>query len=307
MIVLRSDGVLARLDPVHGGEILDLVDLETGRQLLGRPPFPSLDPLPGALDEDAWTDRYRGGWQTVTPNAGSACTVGGERHGFHGRASNDPWQVVELGGASATLRWTGHGLEVTRRVAASGDLLSAETEWLALRDDAAFLDVEHLVLGTELISPAATVHLPGGRAFELSETTGPVRAPASATGWPDVLLLDGSTERADRISVDEPNGRFLAVEELPEGWYEIVNERTGQGLRVEWDIAALPHLWLWREVRASGGRWRGQAELLGLELASVQHSLGLERALAENQAVVLAAGERFVSRVSAHPFSWGPP
>jgi len=38
MIVLRSDGVLARLDPRPGGAILDLVDLATGRQLLGRPP-----------------------------------------------------------------------------------------------------------------------------------------------------------------------------------------------------------------------------------------------------------------------------
>lgn len=57
MIALRSDGVLVRLDPRHGGEILGLVDLGTGRQLLGLPPFPSLEPRSGALDEDAWTDR----------------------------------------------------------------------------------------------------------------------------------------------------------------------------------------------------------------------------------------------------------
>lgn len=303
MIVLRSGGVLARLDPQHGGEILDLVDLETGRQLLGRPPFPSLEPRSGALDEETWTDRYRGGWQTVTPNAGNSCTVAGERHGFHGAASNAPWQVLELQSSAATLRWTGHGLEVTREVSARADVLSVETEWRALSDGAAFLAVEHLVAGLELISPAATVRLPGGQAFELSETTGPARAPASAPSWPDVLLLDGSTEQADRISLDLAGGRFVAVEALPAGWYEVVNDLTGQGLRVEWDVAALPHLWIWREVRASGGRWRGQAELLGLEPASVPHSLGLERALAERQAIVLAAGERFVSQVSARPFA----
>lgn len=83
-------------------------------------------------------------------------------------------------------------------------------------------------------------------------------------------------------SQDEPSGRFLAVEALPEGWDEVVNDGTGQGLRVEWDISALPQLRPWREVRASGGRWRGQAELLGLEPSSVQHSLGLERSLAED-------------------------
>ena len=302
MIVLRSGGVLARLDPQHGGEILDLVDLETGRQLLGRPPFPSLEPRSGTLDEETWTDRYRGGWQTVTPNAGNACTVAGELHGFHGSASNDPWQVLELQDSAATLRWKGHGLEVTREVSARADVLSVETEWRAVDDRAAFLAVEHLVAGLELISPAATIRLPGGRAFELSETTGPARAPASAPNWPDVLLLDGSTEQADRISLDLAGSRFVAVEALPTGWYEVVNDLTGQGLRVEWDVAALPHLWIWREVRASGGRWRGQAELLGLEPASVPHSLGLERALAERQAIVLAAGERFVSQVSARPF-----
>ena len=303
MIVLRSSGVLARLDPLHGGEILDLVDLETGRQLLGRPPFPSLEPRSGTLDEETWTDRYRGGWQTVTPNAGNDCTVSGERHGFHGAASTAPWQVLELQNSAATLRWKGHGLEVTREVSARDDVLSVETEWRAVGDRAAFLVVEHLVAGLELISPAATIRLPGGRAFELSETTGPVRAPASAPNWPDVLLPDDTTEQADRISLDLAGSRFVAVEALPAGWYEVVNDLTGQGLRVEWDVAALPHLWIWREVRASGGRWRGQAELLGLEPASVPHSLGLERALAERQAIVLAAGERFVSQVSARPFA----
>ncbi len=61
--------------PAHGGEILDLVDLRTGRQLLGRPPFGSNLPiLGGDLDEDdAGRESYRGGWQTVLPNAGNAC------------------------------------------------------------------------------------------------------------------------------------------------------------------------------------------------------------------------------------------
>jgi len=35
MIHLASDGVAVRIDPRHGGEVLDLIDLRTGRQLLG--------------------------------------------------------------------------------------------------------------------------------------------------------------------------------------------------------------------------------------------------------------------------------
>ena len=87
-----------------------------------------------------------------------------------------------------------------------------------------------------------------------------------------------------------------------EGWYEIENDVTGQGLRVDWDVASLPHLWIWREARASGGLWRGQAELLGLEPASVPHSLGLARALDEAQAIELARGATHRSAIQARPF-----
>src|SRR5919197_1000064 len=93
MLVVRSERVLARLAPGLWGEVLDLVDLTTGRQLLGRPPFSSAEPLAGDLTEEVWTERYRGGWQLVTPNAGNQCDVDGHYHGFHGRASNDPWDV----------------------------------------------------------------------------------------------------------------------------------------------------------------------------------------------------------------------
>ena len=302
MIILRSAELLVRVDPSHGGEILDLVDLATGRQLLGRPPFASLGPLDGELDEDSWTARYRGGWQTVTPNAGNACSVDGEHHGFHGRASAAPWAILEEALSTATLRWSGRGLDIERSLAIVGGELRIETGWTALRDEVVLVAVEHLVAGVELLAPAARLRLPGGAAFELSEADGPIRAPAETPGWPSVLLLDGSCEDADEISLAKAGGRFFVVESLPKGWYELVNSATGQGLRVEWDVAALPHLWVWREVRMSGGRWRCQAELLGLEPASVPHSLGLARAHAEGQAVVLDRGARFHSTITAAPF-----
>ena len=302
MIVLRSARLIARLDPAHGGEILDLIDLSSGRQLLGRPPFASSLPIDGDIDEEGWTARYRGGWQLLTPNAGCVSDVAGEIHPFHGRASNAPWDIVDEDSATAALAWSGHGLQVLRRVSLEGPTLLAETEWLALREGAGFVAVEHIALGLELLAPSATIHLPGGVAFELSELDGPVRAPRRAPPWPDALLLDGLVERADTFSVSEPSARFLAVQGLAEGWYELVNDLTGQGLRVEWDVAAMPHLWLWREVRTTGGVWRKQAEILALEPASVPHSLGLARALADGQAIALDEGARFRTRISATPF-----
>jgi hypothetical protein len=293
---------MARLDPAHGAEILDLVDLATGRQLLGRPPFASSPSAGTNAGEESWTAGYRGGWQLLTPNAGNPSEVEGETHPFHGLASNTSWELVDEDPASATLTWSGSGLQVMRRVWLEDGSLIAETEWLALRDRAAFVAVEHIALGLELLAPSATIRLPGGVAFELSEVDGPGHAPENAPTWPNVLLLGGRVERADTFSVFEPSSRFFAIGSLPEGWYEVENDATGQGIRVEWDIASLPHLWFWREVRTSGGLWRKQAEILALEPASVCHSLGLARAIADGQAVVLDEGERWRTRISATPY-----
>jgi hypothetical protein len=258
VLVLRSGELLVRLDPGHGGEILELVDLGTGRQLLGRPPFASDEPRAGDLDEETWTRSYRGGWQCVGPNAGNSCEHEGKRHGFHGRASNDPWTVAEAGPDYASLRWSGHGLEVTRTVSLERGAVVVETEWTALREGASLLAVEHVTLGLELLDPAVEIRLPGGRAFELSEEEGPTRAPEGAPDWPEVGLLDGSRERADVWPLARPRARFLAVEGLSAGWAEARNRGTGQGLRLEWDTRSLPHLWLWHEARATGARGGGR-------------------------------------------------
>ena len=155
--------------PDHGGEILDLVHLATGRQLLGRPPFASEPPRPGDLEEPAWTASYRGGWQLAAPNAGNLCEVDGVQHGFHGRASNDPLD----GGARRP------GRPRPSRGRATGFGSSDGSSWRATRSSsttrflaqavAGLVAVEHLSVGLELLEPEVEIRLPGGTAYELSE------------------------------------------------------------------------------------------------------------------------------------------
>ena len=305
--MLQSDDLLVRVDPAHGGEILDLVNVRTGAQYLGRPPFAPLPPLPGDLDEDAWTDRYRGGWQTVAPNAGNACEVEGVQHGFHGAASTGVWSVADAGRDAATLGWEGHGLAVSRRLAIEGDGLAVETTWRAISAPAPLIWVEHFTVGVHLLSPEVEIRLPGGRGYELSEIDGPVHPPDGAPAWPEVRLLDGSIERIDRRRLDRPDARFCCVADLPNGRLEVRNSATADGLVLEWDVQVLPHLWIWHEVRTSGGRWRRQAEMLGLEPASVPHSLGLARALAEGQAHIVEPGAGLSCRLVVRPLDGGTP
>jgi hypothetical protein len=153
VIVLQTDDLLVRADPFHGGEILDLINPRTGAQYLGRPPFAPMPPRAGELDEETWTDSYRGGWQTVAPNAGNACTVDGVQHGFHGAASNGVWSVLNAGRDAATLGWTGHGLAASRRLAVADGALTAETTWRATAGPVPMILVEHMTFGVQLLCP----------------------------------------------------------------------------------------------------------------------------------------------------------
>jgi hypothetical protein len=290
VIVLRSEELLALVDPVHGAEMLELVHVPTGRRLLGRPPFATAPPVAGDLPEETWTASYRGGWQLAAPNAGAVSRVGEVEHGFHGRASNDPWAVLASEPSRATFEWRGHGLALQRTFELTGSEVVARLHVEALAP-AALVVLEHVALGLELLEPEVEIDVSAGLAYELSETDGPPVPPPDATGWPDVLLLDGSRERGDRWPLDRPRSRLLAVAELPEGRVRVRNTRTGTTVDFTWDVSWLRHLWIWHEAREYGGRWRGHAELLAIEPTSVPHPLGLAAAIEHGQALELAPRE----------------
>ena len=204
------------------------MDLHTGRQLLGRPPFGSLEPAGGDLDEQSWSERWRGGWQTCFPNYGRECVAGGVRHGFHGRASNDPWTVADTGERAATLRWRGHGIRAEKRIVAGssergGCELRVEMTLEAEEEGAPAVALEHVTLGLELIEPELALELPAGRASELDAELGPVRPPPNAPAWPAVALLGGGGERGDRWALRDERSRLFVVCDLPEGRARVAN------------------------------------------------------------------------------------
>jgi hypothetical protein len=300
MISLQSESVAVRIDPHHGGEVLDLIDLRSGRQLLGRPPFASDEPRSGELDETTWTRSYRGGWQLLVPNAGNPCVVDGVTHGFHGRASTDAWEVLEQATDAATIAWSGHGLRLQRAFELRGHRVTVRSTVTAERT-LSFVWVEHVALGIELLDPAVDIELPGGLAYEIDEVSGPPDPPQNAAQWPEVRLLDGTRERADRAELRTRRSRLLIVAHLPEGRLRVHNRDRGQGLELSWDPAWLPHMWMWHEVRTTGGPWRELAETLVVEPASVPHSLGLETARRHGQTHLLEAGQRRSTEFSLTP------
>ena len=289
-----------RMDPSHGAEVLDLVELRSGRQLLGRPPFGSEPPAPGDLDEDAWTEAWRGGWQGCLPNAGSACEVGQTRHGFHGRASNDPWEVIAAGADTCRVRWSGHGLAAERKLELS-EALSITTEVTAVEDGAPLVALEHLSLGLELIEPSVELELPAAPASELDDSLGPSEPPEGAPEWPEILLVSGQTERGERWNLEDERARVYLVRDVPAGRAEARNPARGHGVAITWTAEVLPHLLVWHETRGSAGAWRHATEMVCLEPCSVPHLLGLGAALARGQARRLDRGETMSWSMAVRP------
>jgi hypothetical protein len=303
VIILRSDELLVRIDPAHGGEILDLVDLSTGRQLLGRPPFGSNLPVPGDLDETTWTASYRGGWQTVLPNAGNACDVSGEHHGFHGSASIDAWTASETTDSSTVLSWSGHGLHAEKRVSLEEGAVTIRYRITNTTDEPVpLVALEHLSVGLEILHPTVRIAFPAARAYELSESDGPLEPPSHARGWPDIALLDGTVERGDVSAIETPRSRLYVLNGLAEGWAAVWSATRGQGLALAWDVSWFAHSWVWHENRVSPEPWREQAEMLAIEPSTVPHSLGLAVAEEAGHARVLMPGELAEPWIVARPF-----
>ncbi len=298
MIVLRGGETLIRVDPRHGAEVLDLVDLRTGRQLLGRPPFGSRPPRGGELSEEEWSLGWRGGWQSCFPSYGNACRLDGVRHGFHGRASADPWELVDREASRATLSWRGHGLKATKEISAapagSGCEVRVEVALEALEAESPAIALEHIALGLEVIEPELELELPDGEASELDAQLRPVRPPGEAPFWPEIGLDEGG-ERGDRWSLADERSRLFVVRDVADGFSRVVNPARGQTVEITWDRERLPHVVVWHEARVSGGIWRQATEVLCIEPCSVPHEAGLAPAAEDGLAWMVQPGE---------PLSW---
>jgi len=206
--------------------------------------------------------------------------VGAAAHGFHGGASVARWTVADRAIGSVSLELEHAGLRYERLLALRNGALRAETTVHAIGSAVPLVALEHVACGASVLAPAFRLTAPGGRAYEVDLRLGPTSTPAGAPAFPEVLLLDGTTELADSWPVERPRAREFVIADVPEGRTEVRNSLSGEGLVLRWDASALPHLWIWHESHGSGGRWRGAAELLGIEPSIAPHQLGLAEAIA---------------------------
>jgi hypothetical protein len=291
MTITLRDGTLSlTIAPERGGEVHTLV--LGGVEFMYHPPWASAPVPPGPLAEIPWERAWQGGWQLLWPNAGSACTVDGGEHGFHGAGSVAPFSVTEQRPQRASLRCELAGLCCERDFEVRDGMVRA-TARLVNRSERTLplLLVEHLILGGPLAAAGTTIQLDGGQIVEQAWDGTPLGVGGE---WPRLGDTDYSLLPATA-------SRFAVVRDLPSGRARIAGAQ-GTTLDLAFDPAAYPHLWLWEErFGAVAAPWHSAGECLAVEPSSVPSTDGLAGAVERGEATLLAPGGELTSWIELRP------
>lgn len=273
-LVLAAGRLTAAVLPDEGGVLVDLeID---GRPVLARTPWADdVVPSPQAApDEETWVERWRGGWQVCLPSAGQP-DPGDGRQGFHGAASQAPWNVESASDVSVLLSWS------------DADGLTAERRWMLADDEVVALTTlanhgaatravtvaEHLVLGGQLLAGPLTLTT-DARALQPLDYAG--RPDGDERPWPGDE--DARWTRVDELTPARVGGLVRATTVTVSGVH-------GEAV-VSWE--GLPHALVWEELGVTTDPpWHGAVHALGIEPSSVPHGAGTAAA----DATRLAPGE----------------
>ncbi|WP_345763291.1 DUF4432 family protein [Diaminobutyricibacter sp. McL0608] len=286
-ITLTSPQLTVVLDPQRGADVLSVVETGSGSEVMwstptraradqvlaGVPPV-STDPFANFFAG------YRGGWQTLVPNAGAARTIHGAALGFHGEVAVSAWTVVDARDDRAILSLDLLSLPVRieREVRLHRGTLQVQDRLTNLSTQPLEFDyVQHPAFGADLLADACRIET-GARRFTADpETTGPLAA-GTEFGWPDATTVDGRP--LDLGDLPAPGTRHMVfgwLSDFERPWYRITNTRTGLAVEVEWDAEQLPYAWFWEELNYSADYpWFQRARVIAIEPASTQTS-GPER------------------------------
>jgi hypothetical protein len=282
VIELRTDSLAVQVDPDYGGDVLSMRTLD-GRELLWSSPWRAraegvIAGSPGAAPDSVSStlERYRGGWQTLCPNAGAPRTVHGAPVGFHGEVARSAWTVTDSSEQTAALRLDliSVPVRIEREVRVVGSRLSVADHLLNLSDqDLEFDYCQHPAFGGALLDGACVITT-GARRFVSDPETGGILPPGRASNWP--LAATRTGEALDLSHLPGPGVRQMVfgwLEDFDEHWYAITNPEHGLPVRVEWDGAQLPYAWFWQELNYSTDYpWFRRARVQAIEPASTQTS-----------------------------------
>ena len=293
-LALRSADVEVVLLPGKGCDVYSWVDRASGVDVLFKTPWGLPPAAPGATadSQNAWLERYPGGWQVLCPNGGAeSAGPGGVRWGFHGEACLVPWEIVGTGPdwAEFTVRLHRAPLRLWRRVTLVDRRLTIEESVTNTSPDPLELMwSHHPAFGAPFLSPDCVITTGARTLIADDEAPGTLLAPGSTHRWPMAGDLDLST------LPKEPADQLAYLTDFDEGWFAITNPTLGLGVGMRWPVEVFGHAWFWQELRSTPGYpWWREAYVCAVEPASVIPGQGVEAARRKGSSLFrLAGGER---------------
>lgn len=320
-VVIENEVLRATVLADKGADVCSLVHKPTDTEYLWRSPAgirAAAESVPSTGGDRAlWLDSYEGGWQSVFPNGGDPSDLSGAPLGLHGESSTLPWDVslLEEGPDRAVVRFT---VELARTPIRAQRNLSVIAGSPTLAVDETITNRgsvplpisygQHITLGSPFLSETCLIDLPGGvvRSHPVRWSPDNRLKPGTERPWPWAQLADGSP--VDLRRIPPPGAGWedqVYIDEVPDGWYAVTNLDLGVGLAVRYPHNLYRHLWYWQVF--SGGRypWWGRAYTVGLEPFTAATNCGVDVAVADGSALVLAPGASAESSVRMTAFrSW---
>lgn len=284
-ITLSSGTLSVEVDPGRGSDILAVTHHGTEVDVLFRTPWRTrADAIRSGSAQPAmtettsrWMEQYRGGWQTLLPNAGPPRVQNGAPLDFHGEASTVTWQVLQRDDAKVSLRCELFSVPVIvhRTIAVENETVRITDVLENVSATEVELDyVSHPAFGGSFLEGECTIET-GARTF----VPDPGRVAALSMGhgsfsWPLGVDVDGERVNLGHIPAPgEARTVFGWLTDFEDAWVAITSRRTGLRVSLEWDGTWLPYAWFWQELENSTGfPWFRRARVVAIEPSSTQTS-----------------------------------
>jgi len=236
-----------------------------------------------------WLASYRGGWQTLLPNAGDEGVVDGVLLPFHGEWSRTPTVVIERTRDRVVLE-AGARLPLTCTMTVELVGSTAVRVGIRLRNDAPFTVPYVLVSHPAFdVEGGARIDLPQGQFVAAESDGGDVEiVPGSEGRWPHLPAVAGGEVDVSRVGT-VPVERMCYMPDVAQAWAALHHDGLTVGMA--WSPEAYRHLWIWQEVGGRGFPWFGRAAIAAIEPASCWPADGLEAARGRGQASQLPPGQ----------------
>jgi hypothetical protein len=259
---LESASLTADVLIDQGGDILNLIHKPTGIDLLWKVPYPvrepGVGPAPAGDSYQQWIHYYRGGWQTIFPNYGSAVPWRGALLDFHGEAARRPWRLTTEADNCAEIELSVHlaslPFSLRRRIALSRERTVLHVTETVMNLSGSALDcmwAHHPVFGAPLLSSESRIYTGARRIHPdpLYDAPGNDLTLGGEFSWPLAGSKAGPNVDLSRIpAAGSGHSRVVFMSDFEEPWCALVNPSIPLGVALRWNEDLMRYLCLWQET-----------------------------------------------------------